>query len=79
MEAFDLEENNVTTTATPNWTTKSDHTFIMVQDWNVIRIYYKFIKEWEKITKAILENYCNTVTIEHSCHILIKTSDQSVT
>lgn len=79
MEAFDLEENNATTTSTRNWTTTSDHTFIMVQDWNVIRNYYKFIKEWEKITKAIFENYCNTVTIEHNCHISIKTSDQSVT
>ncbi len=54
------------------WETKLDNTAVMFRDWGVITVYYRFIKDWEKITKVLLENYCDTTSRQHKCRRLLR-------
>lgn len=40
----------------PGWDPNPDHTTMMIQDWGVLTIYYRFLKDWLHISRKMVQD-----------------------
>lgn len=40
----------------PGWDPNPDHTTMMIQDWGVLTIYYRFLKDWLQISRKMVQD-----------------------
>lgn len=40
----------------PGWDPNPDHTAMLIQDWGVLTIYYRFLKDWLLISRKMIQD-----------------------
>lgn len=50
------EEPRTAIVGGPGWDPNPDHTTMMIQDWGVLTIYYRFLKDWLHISRKMVQD-----------------------
>lgn len=50
----------------PSWDPNPDHTAMLIQDWGVLTIYYRFLKEWLKISNRMVKDQMDPSPVDTS-------------
>lgn len=74
----DVNEQTVIVSS-PEWEPNPDRTAMLLQDWGVLTVYYRFLKDWIFISRKMVQEQVSTIITRTTVISTTKTNTTNVT